>query len=430
MTALSDPAGRSDGKTIAQMSAMMFLQYWTLGLWYVTVTTFIAANTGTAGEAIFTSGFIGYSAAAAAFGSLVAPTFFGWLSDRVFPAERVLSALHLVAAIALLLMYRSTSQLGFFLALVLYFQAFAPTVTLSNTIALGRLLDRDREFPVVRVFGTVAWIAAGVFIGVICRWWAGESIEPSRLPIWLAGWSHVVMTLYALCLPPSRTAVPAETPRVVTDGWRPSRGFVWFLIVSLLAATTSQAYNLANVFLNQTGYIGAAATLTLGQVTEVFCLAAMPWLHSRVRLKTLFLIGLLGWVVRYLLLASGSFGEPTSAAAALVLVAILLHGPSYVFVYVTGQLYIDKLVDPSHRGIAQGLHTLATGGIGHFLGAGMTGWAQSAFLTPPGVDPAPYHWAPFWLTPVTLGLVVAVVFAIRFSDSTASNAAPKSPAEV
>lgn len=407
---------------------MMFLQYWSLGIWYVTVTTFIASNTGSEGDGIFSAGFIGYSAAAAAFGSLIAPTLFGWVADRFLAAERLLSALHLIAAAALYWMHESGSQLGFFLGLVLYFQVFAPTVTLTNSIALGRLLDRDREFPAVRVFGTVAWIAAGVFVGVVCRWWNGESIEPSRVPIVLAGWSHLAMAVYALTLPLTRPTPRAEGSRAGTAGWRPSRRFVWFLVVSLLAAVTSQAYNLANVFLNQTGYVGAAATLTLGQVTEVICLAAMPWLHSRIRLKTLFLIGLLGWVVRYLLLASGSFGEPTSAAAVLVMLAILLHGPSYVFVYVTGQLYIDKLVDASHRGVAQGLHTLATGGIGHFLGAGMTGWAQSAFLTPPGVDPPPYHWAPFWLTPVALGIVVAAVFAARFAHDPPTEVVPDSEA--
>lgn len=426
MTEPSVSTGRSPGKTIVQMSAMMFLQYWSLGLWYVTAMTFIAANTGSEGERIFSAGFIGYSAAAAAIGSLVAPTLFGWIADQFFSAERLLSLLHLGAAGSLYMMYQAESQTGFFLGLLAYFQFYSPTVSLTNTIALARLDDRDREFPIVRMYGTVAWVAAGVFIGTICRRWLGESIEPTRIPLMIAGWSHVAMIAYSLTLPLSRPRNRQEAAATVNKSdaageataatrWRPSHRLVWFLVISLAATAMSQTYNLMNVFLNQTGYLDAAATLTLGQLGEVVCLLSMGWLFTKFRLKTLFLIGVVCWTVRYLLLAAGSLDWLGAGATVCVFAAILVHGPAYLFVYLIGQLYIDKLVDSAHRGVAQGLHTLATNGIGHLLGAGMTGWAQSAFLTPAGVDPPPYRWAPFWLTPVMLGLVVAVVFATRFA---------------
>lgn len=417
MTEPSASTGRSPGKTIAQMSAMMFLQYWSLGLWSVTAMTFIAMNTGSEGEQIFSSGFIGYSGAAAAIGSLVAPTLFGWIADRFFSAERLLSLLHVGAAGALYLMYQAESQTGYFLALLAYFQFYSPTVSLTNTIALARLDNRKREFPIVRMYGTVAWVAAGVFIGTICRQWLGESIESTRTPFAIAGWSHLAMTAYALTLPLSRprlkesaTAITAAIPR-----WCPSRRLIWFLVLSLAASAMSQTYSLAIVFLTKEGYIDAAATLTLGQLGEIVCLLSMGWLFTKLRLKTLFLIGVLCWTARYMLLAVGSLDWLGAGATACVFAAILVHGPAYLFVFLIGQLYVDKMVNSAHRGVAQGLHTLATSGIGNLLGAGMTGWAQSAFLTPEGVDPPPYHWAPFWLTPVVLGLVVAVVFATRFA---------------
>ena len=141
----------------------MFLQYWPLGLWAVTYGTFLDANTGEQGAGIFSAGFVGFSASAGAIGGLLAPILVGWIADRFFAAERVLSLLHLVAAGAVWWMFEAGTQAGFFAAMLLYYQMFVPTVSLTNTIALRALADPSREFPVVRMFGTVAWIARGRF---------------------------------------------------------------------------------------------------------------------------------------------------------------------------------------------------------------------------------------------------------------------------
>ncbi|QDT68254.1 Putative nucleoside transporter YegT [Planctomycetes bacterium MalM25] len=425
----TDATPRSSGAMLARLSVMMLLQYWPLGLWFVTVKTFIAANTEQEGEALFSAGFIGYSGMAAAFGSLVAPTLMGWIADRFFSAEKLVALLNLAAALALTGMYHAGSQTTFFLCLILYFQAFCPSVSLTNTIAFSKLSDRDREFPVVRLYGTVAWIAAGVFVGVICRWWFGENIEPTRTPMTIAIGSHLAMALYSLTLPrtePQRVPVPGKG-----SGWALLRDPVlaMFLLVSLLAATGSQAYDLNNVYLNQRGYEGAAATLTLGQLTEVACLAAMPWLHRRWRLKTLFLVGVLCWSFRYLLLAMSSVGEPTGLSAAMIYSAILVHGPAYVFVYLAGQMYVDRLTDPANRGVAQGFHALATVGLGHVIGSGMTGWSQATFLTPAGVSPPPYDWTPYWMIPVATTLGTAILFAFAFSGGPKPGASDTDPAD-
>lgn len=411
----TDTTLRSSGATVARLSAMMYLQYWPLGLWFVTVKTFIAANTEQEGEALFSAGFIGYSGMAAALGSLVAPTLMGWIADRFFSAEKLVALLHLAAGLALLGMYHAGSQTTFFLCLILYFQAFCPSVSLTNTIAFSKLANRDGEFPVVRLYGTVAWIAAGVFVGVVCRWWFGENVEPTRTPMVIAIGSHLAMAVYSLTLPRTQ---PQRSPSVEgTRRWGLLRDptLALFLLVSLVAASGSQAYELNNVYLNQRGYEGAAATLTLGQLTEVACLAAIPWLQRRWRLKTLFLVGILSWSLRYLLLALSSVGESTGLSTAMIYGAILVHGPAYVFVYLAGQMYVDRLTDPSSRGVAQGFHALSTVGLGHVIGSGMTGWSQSMFLTPAGVSPPPYDWTPFWLIPVAATLGAAIFFAMAFS---------------
>ncbi len=393
---------------------MMFLQYWALGIWYVTIWNFIATHTGDG--KLFSPGFVGYSASASAVGSLVAPTLCGWLADRFVSAKYLLATLHVGAALALGLMYVAQSQTAFFIGMILYFQVYAPSVAITNTIALRLLGDKDLEFPAVRLFGTIAWMVAGVFVGVVCRWYFGESIEATRLPIRMALGSHVVMSLWSLTLP-STPPTKREAGEVRPKGnLHRNYAFVLFLIVSMLAAIPSQVYNFTIVFLNQKGYQGAAATLTMGQLSEATCLFLMPFLLARWRLKALFLIGVLGWAARYVLLAIGSYGGPDTWAAYPVMAAILLHGPSYVFVYLAGQMYVDRLVHPSNRGAAQGLHALATGGFGHLLGAGFCGQLQAALLTPPGVSPPPYHWVPFWLAPVGIGIAVAILFALTFFE--------------
>ena len=125
---------------------------------------------------------------------------------------------------------------------------------------------------------------------------------------------------------------------------------------------------------------------------------------------------MIGWALRYALLTFGSYGGPDTAAYWFVIAAIFIHGPCYAFVYIAGQLYIDKLVDPSSRATAQGWHTAATGGFGHLGGAVMVGWAQSEFLTPEGVSPPPYDWASFWLVPIAVSLLAAILFALLFTE--------------
>lgn len=418
----------------ARLSVMMFLEYWPLGLWGVTVQTYIAVNTGE--DALFSAGFLGLSASASAVGSLVAPTVFGWVADRHFAAEKLLAMLHLGAAAALWGMIRAESQWPFFIGMAAYFQCFSPSATLTSTVALRTLRDPHHEFPAVRLYGTVAWIAAGVFVGAVCPWWWGDSIEPTRWPMVLGAVSHLVMAAYSLTLPDSSPAAEAQgaaaaqgataAQGAMSGDRAPGGGRVGilrnaplalFLTVSLLASIPSQPYNFANAFLNQQGYPGAAAMLTLGQITEVACMAMTPFLARRYRLKTLFLIGVLGWAMRYTMLALGSQGGAASPGSLLlVLGAIVLHGPSYVFVYIAGQMYVDRLVDRKNRGAAQGLHAVATAGVGHLTGAFLTAWSQATFLTPVGVSPPPYHWTPFWLAPVALGLVAAGLFAALFSD--------------
>lgn len=424
---MSDPPAEQDESSTplgirTRLSAMMFLHYSSLGVWGVTVGTYIAANTESEGSGIFAPGFVGYSTAAGAIGSLLAPFIVGYLSDRFFPAQYLLAAMHVGCAMAAVGMYLSTSQTAFFVWLLVYFHCFLPGCTLTNTICLRHLRTPEAEYPLIRIFSTIGWISAGLVVGLFWPNVTGASIENTAVPLLLGAAANCAMFLYAFALP----ATPPRRPPVLEmdnsirsqSALFSNKPLVAFLLVSALAAALSMAYtNYGNLFLNRSGFPRPAALMTIGQLTDMMCLWATPWLIARVGLRRLFALGVLAWAIRYFCLAAGANFGFTWA----VYLAIAIHGPCFVFVYVVGLMFVDRLADPVFRGGAQGLHSVATSGVGHLLGGGIVGYSQVAFLTPPGVSPAPYHWAAFWIVPailssLTLCMYVGLSKTKRFSS--------------
>lgn len=392
---------------------MMGFQWGTLGLWMVTLPRFIALNTGDAGSGMFGPSFLGDIGVAGALGAILSPFVCGLLVDRFFNTEVVVAVLHGVSALLVLALCYAESQLAFTVLVVAYFQAYAPTSALLSSLALRRLPDSARQFSQVRAMGTVGWIVAGAVVGL----WplaTGISIEGSVLPMRLAAACHVVAALYSLRLPKT------PPPETRTKERFPGASVVWnnpkvmlFLGVSVLATTTSRFYEgFINQYLNYYEYTYPAFVQTMGQACEVGVMLAVPFFLARFRLKGLFLTGVLCWAARYALLAmAGGQQHPW-----MVYTAMCLHGFSFVFVFILGQLYIDKLTPPESRGAAQGIHLLATVGLGPLIGARLSGWGQAVWLTPEGVSPAPYDWQSFWFLPCFVSLAAAVVFVLLFRD--------------
>lgn len=399
-----------------RLSVMMFLQYASLGSWSVTLGTYIKSNTGSAGLGIFDGDFIGWLLLAQSLGALFAPFGFGVLADRYVSTEKLLAGLHTAAAGCLCLMATSRESGWFFLSALIYFQVYSPTGALSSSLALRQLPGGQQYFAVVRSLGTVGWIAAGVVVGVGWRTVSGESIEAAATPMWLAVACHLAMAGYSLTLP--------HTPPLgkMSGGWRAlagggrlwrNRSFVILIVLSALVMAPAQFYNgLVHPFLNQHGFQDAASLLTLGQLGEVIVMITLPWLLLRFRLKTLFLCGASMWVIRFGLFAMCD-GE---APAVLIYPAILVHGFAFVYVYLTGQLYIDRLADPDARAAAQGVHAVAVFGVGNMIGALATGVAEARYLTPAGLEPPPYNWPDFWALACLLSLLPAVLFAVLFRE--------------
>ena len=416
----SEIRARSSIGLIARLSAMMFLQYAPYGMWGVTVGTYITANTAGSGTGVFSPGFLGYSTTAGAIGWLLSPVLFGFLSDRYFAAQHLVALAHIGCALAAWTMAGTDSQLTFYLLLLMYYQCFGPAAALTNKIALRNLADSGREYPIVRLFGSVGWIASGLVVGLAWPMITGQSIEATRTPLVIGACGNVLMAIVAVTLPhtPPERAGGAFFLSALRDGRElvRNRPLMLFLVVSLLACVPSMAYNnYGNVFLNNREYPRPAAIMTLGQVSDVLVLFSLPWLITRCGLPRLFMAGIGAWGTRYFCLVVGSYFDVSWP----VYVAIVIHGLCYVLVYVVGVMYVDRLAGETHRGAAQGIYALATTGLGHLLGGLIVGYSEATFLTPLGVLPHPYNWMPFWLVPALVSCLALVVFQFMFRPARA-----------
>ncbi len=390
----------------------MFLQFFVWGAWYTTVADYMSAH----GMADLTHWPYTVNPIAA----IVAPFFLGLIADRYFATEKVLGVLHLLGGVFMLMTpSMSGNPTAFILLLLAYNLCYMPTLGLSNALAFHHIQDQERQFPLIRVFGTVGWIIAGLFISfVLSRFVTGELAEQSPLPLYTTGIGSLLLGIYAFTLPhtPPRAAGERATFGSIAgvDAFRRlgSPSFYIFLLSSFLICIPLAAYyNFAQLFVGATGFERIAATLTIGQFSEAGFLLLMPLLFRRLGVKWMLLVGMGAWVLRYVLFA---LAAPASVTW-MVLLGVALHGVCYDFFFVTGQIYVDKKSTAAIRGQAQGLLVLVTYGVGMLIGAQIAGQVYNGFLD--GAEGLSLdQWQQFWYIPAAFAAAVAVFFALTFRD--------------
>jgi nucleoside transporter len=406
----------------ARLSAMMFLQFFVWGAWYTTVAVYMASHD--MGDLTHWPYTVNPIAA------IAAPFFLGLVADRYFATERVLGVLHLLGGV---IMLAAPSMAGdptvFILLLLAYNLCYMPTLGLSNALAFHHIRDQEREFPRVRVFGTIGWIVAGLFVSFVLGGLVAGDVRPeaTALPLYTTGVASLLLGLYAFSLPhtpPSARGTRATVGSIVgVDAFRQlgSRSFYVFLLSSfLLSIPLAAYYNFTQLFLGATGFENIAATQTIGQVSEVGFMLLMPLFFRRLGVKWMLLVGMGAWVLRYVLFALAAPDE----VRAMILLGIALHGVCYDFFFVTGQIYVDKKSTAAIRGQAQGLLVLVTYGVGMLIGAQVAGNVYNRFLA--GGDTlrlvdgtltlALGAWQEFWYLPAAFAAAIAVFFALTFRD--------------
>ncbi|PSQ54720.1 MAG: MFS transporter [Bacteroidetes bacterium QH_10_64_37] len=397
----------------ARLSAMMFLEFFVWGAWYTTVAVFMSAN----GLEDLTHWPFTVNPIAA----LVAPFFVGLIADRYFATQRVLGALHLLGAVFML---AAPSVVGyplvFILLLLAYNLCYMPTMSLANTLAFHNMTDQESQFPVIRVFGTVGWIAAGLLVSYVGVYFVGQGTQPeaTAFPLYLTAGVSALYGLYSFTLP--HTPPPAKGEEVSIrsivgiDALKKlgSPSFYVFLLSSFLISIPLAAYyNFTQVFLDNAGFQDVAAVQTIGQMSEVLFMLLMPLFFVRLGVKWMLGVGMLAWVVRYALFAMGA----PDVVTWMVIGGIALHGICYDFFFVTGQIYVDKKASDEVRGQAQGLIVLITYGAGMLIGAQAAGGLFNYFLGDAG-QLTLSQWYNFWWVPALFAGAVFVFFVLFFRD--------------
>jgi len=394
-----------------RLSALMFMQFFVWGAWNVTL--------GLVMQTVGIGHLIGNAFSVGPIASIAGSFLLGMAATRYFSPRMLMVILHLVGgAILFVLPSLVTPGTGgtFVWLLLGYMILYMPTVGLANTIALKSFGERVDNFPFVRAFGTLGWIAAGLIIG-----WAGLSASPEIFRV--AAVVSIALGLYSFTLPNVEPDAPADQGLiqqvlcVQAFGLLRQRSFLIFVTcATLISIPLAMYYAYASPFVGATGITNVGGTLAIGQMSELCFMFSMPWLYRRFGVKPLLLVGMAAWALRYGLFAIGDGGGALWA----VYLGVALHGVCYDFFFVAGAIYTGTIAAP--KGVnaqAQGMLTLFTYGVGMLLGSQIGALLYAQLPASPSIA----DWQHMWWYPAIAAALIALLFQLSFRDDSKTEAA-------
>ena len=398
--------------TKAKLSFMMFLEFFIWGGWFVTLGTFLSNNLSASG------GEIGQAFSTQSWGAIIAPFIIGLIADRYFNAEKLLGVLHLIGAV---LMYQLSNVESFnmFYPYVLgYMIAYMPTLALVNSVSFNQMDNPTKDFPHIRVWGTVGWIAAGWIISLGFQWDSLRNIEDGALKntFLMVAIASAVLGIFSFLLPATPPSNKGDKLTSISEmlgldalGLLKDRNFIIFFLSSILICIPLAFYyqNLSP-FLAELQVEKSTAWASAGQISEVIFMLLLPLFFKKFGFKKTILVGMLAWVIRYVLFAYGD----SSGLFIMLISGILLHGICYDFFFVSGQIYTDNKAGEKYKSSAQGLITLATYGVGMLVGFKIAGMITDKFL----IEGGGHNWESIWIYPAGFAIVVLIIFALFFKN--------------
>ena len=398
--------------TTLRLSAMMFLQFFLWGGWFVSLGTFLGNNLKAA------DGQISMAFSTQSWGAIIAPFIIGLIADRFFNAERILGILHLLGALLMYLMYHATDFAAFYPYVLAYMILYMPTLALVNSVAFRQMNDPAKQFPPIRVSGTIGWVIAGLLISYF-SWDSQEAIAQGMLKntFLMVAFASAILGIFSFTLPKTPPAVAKgekiklreilglDALKLLTD-----RNFAIFFFSSvLICIPLAFYYQQTNPFLSEIGVNNPTGKMTIGQMSEVLLMLLLPIFLKKYGIKKTLLFGMLAWAIRYLLFAYGN----ADSLVFMLFIGIAFHGLCYDFFFVSGQIYTDSKAGEKYKSAAQGLITLATYGVGMLIGFWIAG-RVSEYYTLEGM----HDWQRIWLLPAGFAIVVFIIFAVAFKNET------------
>ena len=395
-----------------QLSFMMFLEFFIWGGWFVTMGSFLGSNLNASGAET------GMAYSTQSWGAIIAPFIIGMIADRYLNAEKILGVLHLVGAVLMYMMAQSTEFSTFYPYVLGYMIAYMPTLALVNSVSFNQMSDPAKQFPMVRVWGTIGWILAGLAISFIFKWDSESNIANGMLSntFIMVAIASLVLGVFSFFLPKTPPTSNKEEKATISDilgldalKLFKDRNFLVFFISSfLICIPLAFYYQNISLFLTEYKVDNSTAWASLGQVSEVAFMLLLPFFFKKYGFKNTVLFGMFAWVIRYVLFAYGNNGD----LFFMLVTGIALHGICYDFFFVSGQIYTDSKAGDKVKSAAQGLITLATYGIGMLVGFWVAGNIVDKNLIANGA----HSWQDIWLFPAIFAIAVLVIFALFFKN--------------
>jgi len=398
-----------------RLSVMMFLEFFIWGSWFVTLGPFLGNTlhaTGAQTGSVFST---------QSYGAIVAPFIIGLIADRYFNAERILAVLHIIGAILMYMAYKAADITAFFPYILGYMILYMPTLALVNSVSFNQMNDPEKDFPAIRVWGTIGWIAAGLAISYIFHWDSPEGIAQGLLrnTFLMASVAALILGLISFTLPPTPPKTSGEKVSIsqvlgldALKLLKDKNFLVFFLASILICIPLAFYYQNASSFLTDIKIDNPTGKMTIGQISEAAFILALPIFFKKFGFKWTILVGMLAWAARYAMFAYGNGSD----LSFLLIIGIALHGVCYDFFFVSGQIYTDSKAGPQYKSAAQGMITLATYGIGMLIGFYVAGVISDAYNAG-GV----HDWKMIWLIPAGIAAAVLILFILFFNDKSKAN---------
>ncbi len=394
---------------------MNFLQFFIWGSWLTTLGVYLGNSLG------FTGSQTASVFATMGIAAIIMPALIGVIADKWINAERLLCILHIGGGIVLFFLSGTTAFEHFFWLMLLYNSMYMSTLGLANSLAYNTLksngLDIVKSFPPIRVWGTVGFIGA-MWMVDICRW------TTSKQQIYLAGAASLLYGIYALSLPKYRREYSSENVSVKNISGVDAlhlfkeRKMAIFFIFSMLIGSALQITNtFGQPFLTDFSLAGAYSDsftvrhpgilTSISQISEALFILAIPFFLRKYGIKTVMLISIGGWMLRF-----GFFGigDPGSGFIFLIL-SMIIYGLAFDFFQISGSLFIEQQVNPSIRISAQGVFIFMTNGVGTIIGTKLSGWVVDYFTDANGYR----SWENIWFVFAGYALVLGILFLILFN---------------
>jgi NHS family xanthosine MFS transporter len=399
-----------------RLVAMNFLQFFVWGAWLITIGAYWFQYRHWSGAqfgAIFST--MGIA-------SLFMPSLMGVVADKWLNAEKLYGLLHIGGAMVLFVVPLVDNPATLFWVMLLNMMCYMPTISLAITVAYNALKGEGADvvlvFPPIRVWGTVGFIAAMWTVSLL-------HLETSGGQFYVASGASLLLGLYAFTLPPCPARLRGHTHKSWLDTlgltsfalFKDRKMAVFFLFAMLLGAALQLTNAYGDTFLHDFAKVDAykslaavrypAVVMSISQISETLFILAIPFFLKRFGIKTVMLVSMVAWVLRFGLFA---FGNPGPGLWMIVL-SCIVYGMAFDFFNISGSLFVEGQSDPSIRASAQGLFMLMTNGIGAILGSTISGVIIDAYFTGPGGGK---DWHGIWLTFAAYSLVVAVLFFFLF----------------